>query len=82
MLKSIEVMRQYFPALMSALPATMELLLISVIIALFLGLLLAWGRLGKNKAANVISYVIISFMRGTPMMVQLLLVFILIPLVA
>ncbi|MBQ1916128.1 MAG: amino acid ABC transporter permease [Lachnospiraceae bacterium] len=75
-------MQQYFPALMSALPATMQLLIISVVIALFLGLLLAWARLSKNMAASLISYVIISFMRGTPMMVQLLLIFILIPLIA
>lgn len=82
MLKSLKIMQQYFPALMSALPATMQLLIISVVIALFLGLLLAWARLSKNRAASLISYVIISFMRGTPMMVQLLLIFILIPLIA
>jgi len=82
MLKSFKIMQQYFPALMSALPATMQLLIISVVIALFLGLLLAWARLSKNRAASLISYVIISFMRGTPMMVQLLLIFILIPLIA
>lgn len=82
MLKSLKIMQQYFPALMSALPATMQLLIISVVIALFLGLLLAWARLSKNMAASLISYVIISFMRGTPMMVQLLLIFILIPLIA
>ena len=57
-------MAQYFPALMAALPTTLMLLLISVIIALFLGLLFAWARLGKNKIANGISYIIISFMRG------------------
>ncbi len=82
MIKSLKLMAQYFPALMAALPTTLMLLLISVIIALFLGLLFAWARLGKNKIANGISYIIISFMRGTPMMVQLLLVFILIPMIA
>lgn len=81
MLKSLSLMQRYFPAMMKALPTTLIVLFLAVVIAFFLGILLAWGRIGKNKPANVFCYVLISFMRGTPMMVQLLLIFILVPMI-
>jgi len=58
------------------------MLLISVVIALAFGLLLTMGKLSRNKIVRAVCTVYISFMRGTPMMVQVLLVFILIPLIA
>jgi His/Glu/Gln/Arg/opine family amino acid ABC transporter permease subunit len=80
--ESIQIVIHYLPALLRALPTTLELLGLSVLIALFLGLLLAWGKISKNKPAKIFSSVFISFMRGTPMMVQVLLIFILIPTIA
>ena len=57
------------------------MLFISVFIALILGIILTCAKVSKNKVANIIASVYISFMRGTPMIVQVLLSFICIPLI-
>ena len=75
-------MQHYLPVLLRALPATFEMLFISVLAALVLGFFLAWGKISKNPFARTFSSVFISFMRGTPMMVQILLIFILVPMYA
>ena len=82
MAKSFEIIWHYLPALLQALPTTLELLGISVLAAVILGFFLAWAKLGKNPVAKTLSSVFISFMRGTPMMVQVLLIFIWVPLIA
>lgn len=82
MMKSLDIMKHYFPALLKALPTTFGLLFISVIIAIVLGFFLTWAKIGKNKLLQIIASTFISFMRGTPMMIQILLIFILIPLLA
>lgn len=75
-------MEHYFPALMKALPTTFSLLFVSVFFALILGFFLAWAKLCKNKFLKALASIFISFMRGTPMMVQILLIFILVPMIA
>jgi His/Glu/Gln/Arg/opine family amino acid ABC transporter permease subunit len=82
MRESMQIIYHYLPALLRALPTTLELLGLSVLFALILGFFLAWGKISKNLPAKIISSVFISFMRGTPMMVQVLLIFILIPTIA
>lgn len=78
----LQILHDYLPAIFRALPTTFYLLFVPVLIALVLGFFLAWAKLGKVKILRALSSVLISFMRGTPMMVQLLLVFILVPMVA
>ena len=78
MTKSIEIIVRYLPALLEALPTTLYLLLVSVIAAVILGFFLAWAKIGRNPLLKGIAGVFISFMRGTPMMVQVLLIFIMI----
>lgn len=82
MMNSFEIIWNYMPALMQAMPTTLYLLVVSVIAATILGFFLAWAKLSKHVVARVLSGVYISFMRGTPMMVQVLLIFILIPVIA
>lgn len=79
---SLEIIRNYMPALMGAMPMTLYLLFGSVIAAVIFGFLLAWAKLSKNVVARYLSSIYISFMRGTPMMVQILLIFILVPVIA
>ncbi|MDD3230055.1 MAG: amino acid ABC transporter permease [Oscillospiraceae bacterium] len=79
---SLELMKQYLPALLKALPTTLYLLFISVFFALILGFFLAWAEVGRIRPLKGIAGVFISFMRGTPMLVQILLIFILIPMIA
>lgn len=82
MANSFEIIRHYLPALMRALPTTLYLLFVSVVMAVILGFFLAWAKIGKNHILRAIASIFISFMRGTPMMVQVLLVFILVPTIA
>lgn len=78
---SIDIVIKYLPALMQALPTTLNMLFISVLAAAIMGFFLAWAKISKNFLLNTLSGTFISFMRGTPMMVQLLLIFIWIPVV-
>ena len=47
----------------------------TLIISLPLGLLIAFGRMSKNKVISFITKVYISIMRGTPLMLQLMVIF-------
>lgn len=76
----LEFMASKMTIVLSALPITVEILFLSVAIALVIGMILTYAKVGKNKIAKFIANVYISFMRGTPMIVQLLLAFIGIPL--
>ena len=79
-MKALHIVLDNLPALIGALPVTFFVLFTSVAIALVLGLLLTWQKTGKNPAARILASIYISFMRGTPMVVQLLIVFIGVPL--
>lgn len=82
MANSFEIIKHYMPALMRALPTTLYLLFVSVVVAVIFGFFLAWAKIGKNRLIKFLASIFISFMRGTPMMVQILLVFILVPTIA
>lgn len=82
MTESFKIIWHYLPSLLQALPTTFYLLFVSVFIAAILGFFLAWAKVGKNRILKVLSSIFISFMRGTPMMVQILLIFIMIPVFA
>lgn len=47
----------------------------TLIISLPLGLLIAFGRMSKNKVVSTITKIYISIMRGTPLMLQLMVIF-------
>ncbi|SFR55624.1 amino acid ABC transporter permease [Anaeromicropila populeti] len=77
----MKIMIEYFPYLVKALPMTFYILFTSVFLALILALFLTWAKVGKNKIAKAFASVYISFMRGTPIIAQLLIVFIAVPLI-
>lgn len=79
-MEMLQVMLKKIPIILNALPATLEMLFLSVVIALIIGMLLTYAKVGKNKITKYIAVIYISFMRGTPMIVQVLLAFIGIPL--
>lgn len=49
--------------------------ILTIVFSLPLGLLISFGRMSKNKAVSTIVKVYISIMRGTPLMLQLLVVY-------
>lgn len=67
------------PKILEALPLTLYMLLLVMIIGLLLGFLLAALRLCKNKIGNAVAAVYVSFARGTPELVQLFLIYYMVP---
>lgn len=61
--------------LASGMLATGEIFLLTLVFSLPLGLLIAFGRMSKLKVLQNITKVYISVMRGTPLMLQLLVVY-------
>lgn len=58
--------------LSSGMLRSMEIFFLTLIFSLPLGLLISFGRMSKNKILRTIIKVYISVMRGTPLMLQLL----------
>ncbi len=61
--------------LMGGLITTLEIFILTLLFAIPLGLVVAWGRMSKIKPIQWIMRIYISVMRGTPLMLQLLVVF-------
>ncbi|GAF39769.1 polar amino acid ABC transporter permease [Agrilactobacillus composti DSM 18527 = JCM 14202] len=59
------------PRLLKALPVTLEITFFAMIFGLILGLLLAVIKINKIPVLSQISAVFVSFIRGTPLLVQL-----------
>lgn len=54
---------------------SIEIFLLTLLFSLPLGLVVAWGRMSKFKPLRWLMKVYISIMRGTPLMLQLIVVF-------
>jgi len=61
---------------------TVELTLVSMFFGTMLGLLLALGRISKNKIINKVVWTYVWFFRGTPLLLQIMMVYFSIPLIA
>ncbi|MEL7570946.1 MAG: ABC transporter permease subunit, partial [Eubacteriaceae bacterium] len=69
-------------ALFEGTLVTIELTLISIAIGLVFALILALGRISKNKILNGITWVYIWVFRGTPLMLQLIIAYFGVPLLS
>lgn len=54
---------------------TVEIFVLTLLFSLPLGLVIAFGRMAKNKIIKTIVKIYISIMRGTPLMLQLIVVY-------
>lgn len=61
--------------LIKGLGVTAEIFFLTLIFSLPLGLLVSFGRMSKNAFVRTISKIYISIMRGTPLMLQLIVVY-------
>jgi polar amino acid transport system permease protein/polar amino acid transport system substrate-binding protein len=61
--------------LMSGVGASLEIFFLTLLFALPLGMLIAFGRMSKFKPLSLLVKLYISVVRGTPLMLQLLVVF-------
>ncbi len=64
-----------FPKLLSATLITIKLVSVSLVFGIFLGTLFAILRTGKNKFLKAFSYYYSYIFRGTPMLVQLFIIY-------
>jgi glutamine transport system permease protein len=69
-----QAIHDYFPMLLQGTGVTLELTFLSVILGTVLGLILGLGRLSKNPILRWPSLLYITFFRGTPLFVQILLI--------
>jgi polar amino acid transport system permease protein/cystine transport system permease protein len=75
----IESTLSYFPRLLAAAPIVIQLALGAMALALVLGLLVALARISKSKILRGIALVYVEVMRGTPLLVQLVYIFFVLP---
>lgn len=72
---SVQYMLDSLPTLASYLPVTVFITLVSGVIGIFLGMLLAVVRVRKVPVLNLLPRIFISFIRSTPFLVQLFVVY-------
>lgn len=61
--------------LMKGMGVTAEIFFLTLLFSLPLGLLVAFGRMAKNGIIRTVSKIYISVLRGTPLMLQLIVVY-------
>ena len=71
----IEVMINSFPKLLNATLITLKLLSVSLILGLFIGLGFAILRMNNNKLINKFAYGYSYIFRGTPLLVQIFIIY-------
>ena len=71
----IELMISSFPKLLNATLITLKLLSASLILGLFIGLGFAILRMNKNKLINKFAYGYSYIFRGTPLLVQIFIIY-------
>lgn len=71
----INVLVQYFPSFTVALGETLKLTVISLIAATILGVIFGLFKVSKIKPLQWISNIYIDIIRGTPLMVQTMIIF-------
>lgn len=71
---SISRVLEYFHIVLRGLPITVKIVLVASVVGLVLGTLLAFIRIYKVPVLNQILVLYISFVRGTPQLVQLFII--------
>lgn len=71
----INFLQRYFPAYINGVITTIELSIVGVLLGFTLGVLLALMKISKSKILNIIASIYIEIVRGTPMLVQIMIVY-------
>lgn len=75
-----DVTTEQWIALVIGAGKTLQLTVISIVFGMILGLVLALGRISKNKVANALSWFYIWVFRGTPLLLQILVIYYALPM--
>ena len=70
----------FIPRVLSALPITLLIVLIATISGLAVGLLLSFPRLEKIPLLSQLCQILVSFIRGTPILIQMFIVYYALPI--
>jgi len=72
---NMDVMEDQWPLLFSGLGVTLEISIVSIILATIFGLLIALARIQNNKMINAILIAYLEICRATPIVVALIIVY-------
>ena len=78
----VKTVADVFLSILTVVPGTMALALIIMILAVVLGVVIALIRIYRVPVLNRIAVIFISFMRGTPLLVQLYVAYYALPQIA
>lgn len=78
---SIERFFDNIPMILRSISVTFKIVLVATLFGVVLGLLIAIIRIKRIIILNILSKIYVSFMRGTPMLAQMLLVFYGLPII-
>ena len=70
-----------FPLLLLGAGVTVQITAVSVSVGMFIGMLVGIARLSKNWMIKALAAVYVDFIRGTPLLVQLFLVYFALPII-
>ncbi len=74
-----KIIVKYFPLLLKGLGMTLLLSLLTVVIGATLGFLICLMRMSKSKILNFISAIYVEVIRGVPLLLQLFIIYLLMP---
>lgn len=77
----MDLLIKSFPSFLSSACTTLELTVVAIFIGVIFGMLLALGRLSKNKAINKFAGIYVWFFRGSPLMLQIVFIYFGLPMI-
>lgn len=77
----METIISLIPSMLDGLTVTLEIFIITLALSIPLGIVIALGRLSRNKALRTFIQSYILVMRGTPLLLQLIFIFFGLPLI-
>ncbi|MRI64737.1 ABC transporter permease subunit [Gracilibacillus thailandensis] len=75
MMETIEVILEGLPTLLRGMGVTIEITVISLILAMFIGLILGVCSITKSRILRGFSTAFVDIIRGTPLLVQILFIY-------
>lgn len=75
MMDTINIILEGLPTLLRGMGVTIEITVISLVLAMFIGLVLGVFSITKSKILRGISTVFVDIIRGTPLLVQILFIY-------
>ncbi|MGP4039102.1 amino acid ABC transporter permease [Gracilibacillus sp. D59] len=75
MMETINIILEALPTLLKGMGMTIEVTVLSLILAMFIGLILGVFSITKSKILRTISTAFVDIIRGTPLLVQILFIY-------